>query len=340
MNWNQSMKMFKIKTTNIFSLISFSLLVYIIIFIPSEAIANNQDRPTVIVRPSVVIQGDSITLGEIGSINASSKKAQALANELRGIKISDAPPPSGSISLIGVQILETIENAGFDSDSFGYSIPKQVTVQRDGRVITPQEVLSATQQELQNNKTFDLQVRDVSWPTPHIIPVGATRFKIQLFGDPVQGRAPIRVEAFVNEKPEARFMATAIVDDWRAVPVLNRNLDRGMLIQPEDVQLVRLNVSTQPDDIADKVNDVVGRAAKSRISAGETIRRRLIDIPPTIPKGKRITVLYNNNNLTATATAIAIEDGFEGSIIRVRNDDSKRVIEGTVISPEEVQVGG
>ena len=106
------------------------------------------------------------------------------------------------------------------------------------------------------------------------------------------------------------------------------------------MQVVRLNLLKQPPDVVDDVHEAIGKRVKSRIQAGGTIRKSSIDIPPLIQKGKRIKMIYQSSGLTATAGGEALEDGYKGLLIKVRNESSKRIVDAIVDGAEEVHVGG
>ena len=296
------------------------------------------ERPTVVVAANCQVKGDTVKLGDIARISARHKEHQELVRVLGDLSITESPAPKMKLELPGAKILAAITNADIDLENIGYSIPKVVSIERLGRAVGKEEVLMATKESLFKDSALDLQVREVIWDHAQIIPVGKTKFNIQRLGTPQAGKVPLRITVRVEEKPAARFLATAIADDWREVPVLTRSLDRGMLIAPSDIELVRLNLFQEPRDIAAKVDTVVGKRLKQRIGAGETIRKNQIDIPPLIPRGKRISMIYQVPGFQATATGVAMEDGHEEGIIKVKNDTSRKVVRARVISAEQVEV--
>jgi flagella basal body P-ring formation protein FlgA len=299
---------------------------------------NKADRPAVIVYPSATVQKSIVTLGDISRIVSRAKNAQQLVEKLQAIKIADAPAPKASTSISGLKVLSAIQEAGIDPSEFAYSIPPAVNILRDGRVVTSEEVIDALKSKLLTRTDFDVQIKGVQWATGQIVPVGESEIKVEALGEPSGGKLPVRVAVFVDKAPAARFLATATVDDWREVPVLNKGLDRGMLITSEDIELVRLNLHNQPEDVVSKLDEVVGRRTKTKVGAGETIRKSLVDIPPTIPRGKKIAIEYNSGLLFATASGVAMEDGFSGQTIKVRNIASKKIIEVKVVNEETVEV--
>jgi len=328
------------------SIISFSSAVLLpwLLLLQSTTIANAESgyrQTTVVVSPKARVKSAKITLGGIANIQQGEPEFAELANRLRELEIADAPPPSGSVNIVGESILNKIKESGIDIESFGYSIPKVVEVERAGHVISADEVLQVVRQKLHEDKTLDLQVREVSWRNTQVIPEGTERvLSIQPLGVPSAGKLPLRVEASVDGEHVARFLATAVVDDWREVPVLSRALERGQLISPTDIQIVRLNLYKQPADIVDDVTEVFGRRAKAGMAAGETIRRSQIDLPPVVAKGQKVSIVYNNGPLYATATGVAMEDGQKKQIITVRNEQSKKVVTAEIVSEDEVKVVG
>ena len=295
-------------------------------------------RPRVIVHAKTKIRGESIHMGDIADISGSDSEGKIVAERIKAISLGDAPAPRATRSFVGPQILNLIEAAGIQPQSIGYSIPNIVTVEREGRIISQEELADAVRSYLHTGNNDDLVVKAVELQNAYAVPIGATRFHIERLGSPTAGKLPLRVEALVDEQSAARFLVTAKVDHWQEVPVLARTLERGMLISPEDLQIVRINLNDYPDDIIRTSDNPVGYRAKSRLTAGEVIRKNTIDIPPLIPKGKRISVIYRSGAITATATAIAMEDGFSSGKILVQNDTSRKTVRASVIDPDTVEV--
>ncbi len=296
------------------------------------------ERPSIVVPTRTSIRGDRILLGEIGNIGARAPEFSKIVAAMRAIDLGDAPPPMASIELSGEHILSAIEAQGIALDLIAYSLPQSVTITREGRVLPVPEVLAEARDKLGRDPELDVQVREVSWEHSQIIPTGPTRVTVERLGLPSGGKIPLRVTVLVNEKAASRFVATAMVDDWREVPVLSHNIERGMLISPEDIAVVRINLLKQPSDTLIDTKDVIGKRAKARISAGETLRRTMIDIPPLVAQGKKIKLLYRRGMLSASASAVALDNGTLGESVRVRNDNSKKVLQAIVLNENEVEV--
>jgi flagella basal body P-ring formation protein FlgA len=296
-------------------------------------------RARMVVQATAQVVGETITLGDIAQFSKPNVETEHMLETLKAIELGKAPMPKAQLNIPGVKILDEIRKAGVNLDEIGYSVPKAVTVSRNGRVIRSEELLAAVRKSLELEKTEDLQVREVRLSHAHVIPVGDTAIEIEKLGEPSAGKLPLRVAVSVNEIPQARFLATAIVDYWKEVPVLNKTLDRGMLVTQNDIELVRLNLIQQPIDVADSAKQVLGHRVKSRIPAGNTIAKTLIERPPVVEQGRKVIIVYRRGSLSATATGIALDSGMENDSIRIRNDNSKKVIKATIVNENEVVVG-
>lgn len=295
-------------------------------------------RATVIVPENAVVRGSEIMLGDIAQIASTQDGNEELVVLLRSISLGAAPAPAGSEVILGANILSALEKAQVKMSEVGYAIPRAVTVRRSGRELGADEVLASVRETIRKDKELDLQAREVSWDGTQVIPLGNTEIHTEQLGSAQAGKIPLRVEVLVEGAQAARFLATAIVDDWREVPVMRRTLERGMLINTEDVQLVRLNLFNEPADVVEKLNDAVGRVLSGKIAAGETIRKSRVDIPPVVMRGKQVQLRYQHGALTAVASVRAMEDGHQGQVIRVRNTNSQKEINAKVISEHEVEV--
>lgn len=322
-------------------LINSALLCSYLLALNSLCVLNSfaeDTRPYIKVNTYSEIKEEKIKLGCISEIRSRYAEHDKLLDTLKNIDLGDSPAPKTKTTISGNRILSLIESSGVDPDSILYTIPKTVVIERKGRLILAEEMLENVRKAVFNSNETDLDVKKVNWSPAQIVPIGKTSFDIQLLGKPQAGKVPLRSTVFVDEKPAARFLATAIVDDWKEVPVINKNIERGMLVSPDDIEMVRLNLLDQPTDVVNELSDVIGKRAKNRLSAGDTVRKNQLDIPPLIPKGKKVTMIYKQDGFTATAIGITQEDAFKHSPVKVKNISSKKIVDAKAVSEEEVEV--
>jgi len=318
-------------------LISLALLLLVV---PAPTSATEDDRPTVVVFSKATVSGETITLGDIARINAKSEAGEKIVTSLEAIELGTAPEPSEEKQLMGVEILSGIEASGVSLESIGYFIPQAVVIERKGRTLTEEEVIAVLKNTLLTKDDINtrMQVKGVHWTGTKIIPTGSNNVSIESLGIPQNGKLPIRISVFNGDDIAARFLATAQVERWRQVPVLTRNIERGMLIEPQDVKLLEVNLSRESNDIVEAAQELIGRRARSRLRAGSYVRKSSVDIPPLVSRGSEVTIKISIPGLQATATGKAMEDGLKGDEIQVQNASARKVLRARIIGARLVEV--
>ena len=134
-------------------------------------------------------------------------------------------------------------------------------------------------------------------------------------------------------------MATPSEPGERAeVPVARRPLPKGEVVGPDDVMMARMNISKLPKDVAAEGGGVVGYKVGKDVAPGEVFRLDKLAIPPLVESGTRVTLVYRSGLLEATATGTALDSGLAGQVVKVRNENSKKVVSGTVLETGLVEV--
>jgi flagella basal body P-ring formation protein FlgA len=85
--------------------------------------------------------------------------------------------------------------------------------------------------------------------------------------------------------------------------------------------------------------DIVGKAAKRTLLPGRGISAYAIGAARVVANGAQVKLIYREGPLTIVTSALALEAGAAGDMIKVRNADSGVTISGTVQSDGSVSVG-
>lgn len=295
-------------------------------------------RPVVIVPSQFSTEQADLRLGDIAQINNSSVADEALVLRLREIELVSGLQPHSNSTLSGTQILEAIESAGISRESIAYSIPQIINIERQGRPLAQNDVLQAIRTLLKRDGASSMQAQGVSWPSEQFLPLGPANIEVEKLGEPVKGKMPLRVRVKKGQEVVSHFLASAEVDSTIDYPVLTRNIDRGMLVKPEDIKLISLNAAKQPADAITTREELIGLQAKSHLPAGSVIRKSQLEEAMLIRRGQRVSIVHESGLLRVSATGLALEDGEKGHIIRVQNESSKKIIDGRVTGPQIVEV--
>ena len=180
--------------------------------------------------------------------------------------------------------------------------------------------------------------------------VGGGGVDINLFGAPQMFVDPslpadINVED-VTTAPGGRFNAslalptlsgaTRLVEitgrahATRKLPVPARHLRRGETITANDVVWRQVRSRAGDHIMVSDLDDIVGLTPRRTLIAGKPIRRTDITPRMVIRKGDQIQVSLSTGSMTLTTRGIALQPGAVGETIRIRNVNSRKIIEATV----------
>jgi flagella basal body P-ring formation protein FlgA len=92
--------------------------------------------------------------------------------------------------------------------------------------------------------------------------------------------------------------------------------------------------------VAMAVEDVVGMVSSRTLLPGRSIPMSALNPPRAVRTGAQVKLLYTDGALTITTVGDALQDGFVGQTIKVRNEDSGVTLSGRVRSDGSVLVSG
>lgn len=108
-------------------------------------------------------------------------------------------------------------------------------------------------------------------------------------------------------------------------------IDRGQTIRESDIRLERINIAKARRGYYNRLDQVIGMAAKRRIRAGQTITPSLLEQAMAVKRGQPVKIVASNDGIEASTSGEALGDGQPGDVIRVRNTRSGKVIDAKVI---------
>ena len=315
----------------------FILSLSLVALISAASHAAQDESITIVGRPEVTVTTSTIRLGDIAQVSSIDGAHDESIIALENINIERAPDPGTSASLSGRRIVERLKMAGVDFSRVKYMFPRATTVWRAGRALSEEEIRAAIEEMLANGgRDFLLktvQVQGEAMVTPGEITVTAQNVSAI---SPGSNSIEIRVKD--ESGSEKAIRVNALIDEYRNIPVAARAIPKGAVVSDGDVRLARVNMVALAKDSAIDPTRVVGLETSVEIGAGETFRATKLIVPPIVEQGNKVSIIYQSSNLTATATGTAMESGARGSLIRVRNENSKRILSAKVLDPGVVGV--
>lgn len=122
------------------------------------------------------------------------------------------------------------------------------------------------------------------------------------------------------------------------VVVVTRPLARGDLIGDGDLQVVERDLGQLPFGYLQDPAEATGKQLLRPLSAGTALTPAMLEAPRLVRRGQQVTLLAIAGSVEVRMTGTALGDAAAGERVRVRNVNSKRIIEGVVTPSGQVQV--
>ena len=86
--------------------------------------------------------------------------------------------------------------------------------------------------------------------------------------------------------------------------------------------------------------DLVGKVARRTLLPGRPIAAIAVEEPRAVSTGTLVQLVYQKEGLSIVTTGQALQNGFVGQAVQVRNLDSGIVVSGAVVSEGVVRANG
>ncbi len=114
------------------------------------------------------------------------------------------------------------------------------------------------------------------------------------------------------------------------VVVTRSFLPRGTTIGPEHIEIAERDISASGHGYISDPADAVGMVLKQPLQNGLVLTPAMVERPRLVRRGDEVVIVSRSGNFEVRMAGSALADGAEGDRIRVRNNKSKRIIEGRV----------
>jgi flagella basal body P-ring formation protein FlgA len=165
-------------------------------------------------------------------------------------------------------------------------------------------------------------------------------------GPPV-GRVNVDVTMKSDRQAPIEIAVALEVRHFETVVATARPVAKGRKIQKEDLYMHRWDV-TAATDYTTQPDQLIGRTALRTLAAAQIVREKDLDKATEtqangdqavrIKRADRVKILGRIGNLAVTVSGEAMQDGRLGDTIRVQNTESKSIVQGKIISAEEVEI--
>ncbi|BBA32608.1 SAF domain family [Methylocaldum marinum] len=120
---------------------------------------------------------------------------------------------------------------------------------------------------------------------------------------------------------------------YRNVVVLKNAVRQGARLTETDLGLERRDLAELRGSYFTSYEPVINRPVRRTLAAGAVLSPDWLTVPKLIRRGQKVTIQAQSSHVAVKMSGRALSDGEAGQRIRVRNDQSKRIVEGMVAGP-------
>lgn len=150
------------------------------------------------------------------------------------------------------------------------------------------------------------------------------------------GRIAIGVRC--NTEKKWSIFISAVIKVYLEVPVLTQPVQRGEIITRQHLAFEKRDISRLGDDIVTQVEQVESKQAIRSMPVGAILVPRNFIEPTIIKKRDKIIISAIHSAFSVRMNGLAMMDGAKGQVIRIKNQNSGRIINATVVEPGLVSV--
>lgn len=150
------------------------------------------------------------------------------------------------------------------------------------------------------------------------------------------GRVTVKVSC-EGSSPWTVFVP-AQVHLFRTVAVMTRPMQRGMLLDTGDVAMRERDVSQLSLAYLTDLDQAVGQKLARGVVQDQILAPVQLELAELVHKGDSVVISAQGSGISVRMPGEALADGGMGEQIRVRNENSNRVVKARVTGPGQVEV--
>ncbi len=161
---------------------------------------------------------------------------------------------------------------------------------------------------------------------------------LETFSAPGRGAGRTTVGVRCNAPKPWTLYVPVEVKAQVATVVLREAMPRGSVLSAADLQVALRPAESVHGEIVSSKAMADGKQLRRHTKAGTPLRLNMLVDPQAIARGQSTLLLTTVNNIEVMMSGTAQTGGKAGDVIRVRNNTSGKLVEGTVTLEGQVRV--
>lgn len=148
---------------------------------------------------------------------------------------------------------------------------------------------------------------------------------------------PVRLSIFVNGRPARTMSLAARIKVFDTAIVAKHDLRIERPVSAADFHVMEVPIDGRNEYVKD-VAEVAGLVPHRFIRAGSPVTMAYFQQPVVVNSGQRVNIVINYNGIKVSAKGIVMTRGRIGSLVKVKNESSEKILTAKVIDANTVEV--
>lgn len=140
------------------------------------------------------------------------------------------------------------------------------------------------------------------------------------------------------ESPRWKINRPIVLSIMQDAVVMAHSVPRGTVLTQDHLTLKKIDLTHQHRGFYNSIKPLLGAATRVSLRMGQIIGPNQVKPQYFVHKQQEVVISANTKSLSINVKGVALESGFLGDIISVRNPRSDRVIEGRITGIGKVAV--
>ncbi|MEZ5359442.1 MAG: flagellar basal body P-ring formation chaperone FlgA [Candidatus Zixiibacteriota bacterium] len=203
------------------------------------------------------------------------------------------------------------------------------------------QLLSYLTDEILTTYELDPELTEISIARTDIRATDFTDCEFQyypLVSNAPRGRFPLRVEILKDGEMIDKGSVSLMVRRYDNVLVPVHQIRRHESLTPDMFAVKKIDVTSITETLVSDTEVLAGCRAAQNLMPDRAFGANRIEKIPDVENGRQITIIGNAGYLEIQVRGIALQQGYIGDNIKVKNIDSNKIVYGTVTAPGVVEV--
>ena len=147
----------------------------------------------------------------------------------------------------------------------------------------------------------------------------------------------VRAIVYVNGRAQRTVSFTAKIRVYDSVLVANHDLRIEIPVTAADFHTTEIAIDGRNEYVKD-IAEVEGLVPHRFIRAGSPVTKSYFQQPVAVNTGQRVNIILNYHGIKASAKGIVMTRGRIGSLVKVKNEASEKILTAKVIDSQTVEV--